>query len=594
MARKPKPAEGPAQQPAAPLKEGTKANAINAVLIDVDQIAVEHKHDRVWNENLTRQVKDLAASMAERGLQQPIRVYERGFLERHGGKSKTLTEDAKYAMTFGELRLAAAKMLGWKQIPATIGQPSDVRAERAIENLQRPELGVGAKMVLISELVGEITASVRKDMGVPDSEEVDARTADAIRKRAVDVCQTRTGMKAEQIRDLLFLSDLDETTRGLVLEELLPWQYARRLAAVADPKVRAEIAHNHAAARTGELPGSLRDLEQAIARVTNVLDHVPWKLDVAFADAPACTMCPDNSINQTGLFDGTVKERNPGGYGLRDKTISAAGVCLKDSCYRAKLGAFNRATANMARKVAITVKGAEPKAKESVKIAAPDWANDAKFMKQVREKAKLKAEAAVAPSSSGGTKLKKTKSPNEEAKQELRDAMWKWRHAASKVVEPALRKIPATMALVALAHDSEEFCKVDAYQHPKAGEIKEALDVLELALTGGLNALVSGMTLKKAGFYVQIDDLPAELTLAIAEHCGVKLPAVPTLEDFLPKTDPKKADAAKPGKGGKRAAPASGKKKAKRSKAKPSDDELQAARDMAADAAGEFEPQEEV
>lgn len=598
MARKPKSqiAEGPAPQPAVPLKEGTKANAINAVLIDVDQIVVTDKHDRAWTETLKKQVAELAASMAERGLQQPIRVHERGFLEKHGGKTKTLTDEAKYALTFGELRLAAAKMLGWKQIPATIGAAADVRAERAIENLQRPELGVGAKMVLVSELVGEISASVRADFGVGKDAEVDARTSDAIRKRSVDIAQTRTGMRPEQIRDLLFLCDLDETTRTLVLEERLPWQYARKLAAVADPEVRAEIANRHAAARTGELPGTLRDLEDAIARVTNLLDHVPWKLDVAFADAPACKDCPNNSINQTGLFEGAVKVKNPNGYGLREKEISAAGVCLKDSCYRGKLAAFNRKTATVARKVALTVKGKA--ASGPGDIGAPDWAKEDTFKRQVREKAKLKVEVAAAPQTAGGTTVSKKESPEETARKKaadkLRDATRKWRmNSARPAMGKALKSHPATRALLIVLQHADVMDNTSSPGKTVSEKsMRLAEELIDLACAGTPEAFGSIMTkvgnLCDPDYYYFASPLLHRALLAL----GAKVAPPPALEDFLPKAEPKKPAAKKADAGGKRAAPASGKKKAKKSK--PSKDAQQAAADMAADAAGEIDPQEEV
>lgn len=594
----------PAPTPAAPaLLQNTKPNDIKPVMIDIDQIHVSDKHDRTWNETLEKQVGELAASMAKQGLQQPIRVHERGFLEKLGGKSKTLTDEAAYGLTFGELRLAAAKRLGWKQIPATIGQVADIRAERAVENLQRPELGVGAKMVLVGGLMSEITAGISREFGVKDGEELSAQVSDSIRKRAVDVCQARTGMRPEQIRDLMFLSDLDETTRTLVLEERLPWQYARKLAAVADPEVRAEIAIRHAAARPEELPSPLRNLEEAIARVTNVLDHVPWKLDVAFAEAPACKDCPSNSTNQTGLFDGTVKARNPGGYGLRDKPISAAGVCLNDKCYRSKLAAFNRATANMARRVALTVKGADAKAKDAAKrapvnLAAPEWASEDKFKKQVREKAKLKAEAAAAPATAGGTSVKKVDTAEQKARSEWDDAVREWIRSLEESIEKALARDQMAKALLKMLEWTDKIThlanRYGGTKKPKPAMVKAAEELIDLATEGTSSAFDE--IVSRIGV---VDDpdwwcFTDGMKVRIATNLNVKVPPMPPLEDFLPKPELKKADAAKPGKGSKRAAPASGKKKAKKSKPEFSVMDAQAARELAADAAGEIDPQEEV
>lgn len=636
----------PAAEQTATLAQDTKPNDIAVQMIDVDAIAVENKHDRTWTPELEAEVRSLAASIAERGLQSPIRVHERGLLEVIKGKGKTLTDEPKYALTYGELRLAAVKLLGWKKIPATIGQAADVREDRAVENLQRPELGVGAKMVLIADLIGQITAGVCRDMGLAKDAEIDARTADAIRKRAVDVAQARTGMKAEQIRDLLFLNDLDETTRSLTVSGRLPWTYARKLAAVADPEVRAEIAESAAIEtkarpycnlRTQPIP--LSELERKIAAVTNVLDKVPWLLDVAFADAPACNNCPHNSVNQTGLFTGQVTAKHFGGYGTKTIDVPAAGVCLKDSCFRAKLAAFNRSTATAARRVEITVKNAPPNEKASARRdvmnnSTPNWVNITKFDRQVAEKVKVKSDAAASPASAGGASVKKAKSAEEIAEAELEGAMHKWATLACREVNKALKKDPATAGLIRLAMDSEQMERaVDSRKKPKQADVNEAAKLVNLALENDFVGFMDLWKPSRYGVEIYWDQITSDALWEIAHDFKLELPIRPVLEDFLPKpkadekpagkastkSSPKKPRGSTPPSGKKSAAAAvsgaativkNGKRvpasesKVKKAK-KPTSgspyinsdldrDLKQAARDMAADAAGDIDPQEEV
>lgn len=554
---------------------GATPNIEAPVLVEIARIKVVDKHDRRWDDKLNAEVASIAESIKTSGLQSPIRVH---WLNAN-------PEDPSYGLTFGELRLAAAKLAGLTHIPSTIGRIENVREERAIENLQRPELGVWGRMCLIADVVEETTAQIRVETQVKPDQELSAKAADAIRIRAVAAAHLKTGIKPEQIRDLLFLYDLDKTTRDLVLAEKLPWQYARKLAAIADPEVRAGIAKDAAispgsgkyswGARTQPIP--LKELEEKIARVTNTLDKVPWKLDVEFAGAPACNECPSNSLNRTGLFEtGRVQVRNPDGYGLREKEISAAGVCLKDSCYRGKSAAFNRKAAGVARRVEITVRGLTPKEKEPAKrevvnAGVPDWANADKFKRTVGEKVKLKTEAVLNPSSGGGASVKKTQSPQQSAAEKLDDALSDWREKVQQKANKELAKKPAARELLRLLCSSKQYAAADGDKVPaKAQSAAVLLTASALQGNGAAFEEIVGQFVHQNKFDQDIEwyNVPGVVVDHLSAVFNIDIVSRPKLEDFLPKPKAAEKPAAKQHAAAKAKAAKPGKKKSKKTAAK--------------------------
>lgn len=119
------------------------------------------------------EIKRLAESMKERGLLQPIQVFKKG---------------ARFEIVFGDRRVMAANLLGWKKIPARIveGDEKKVALDRAIENLQRADLtpveeavqyinmrdALGMDLEEISRRVGKSAGVVQRRLdvlGMPDT-----------------------------------------------------------------------------------------------------------------------------------------------------------------------------------------------------------------------------------------------------------------------------------------------------------------------------------------------------------------------------------------------------------------------------------------
>lgn len=93
--------------------------------IEIDLIDRPDKLARIEIEDSS--ISELADSIRERGLQNPIKVAKRG---------------ERYQIVFGDRRVLAYKYLGLGRIEATVVEASeaDILIDRAIENLQRVDL----------------------------------------------------------------------------------------------------------------------------------------------------------------------------------------------------------------------------------------------------------------------------------------------------------------------------------------------------------------------------------------------------------------------------------------------------------------------
>lgn len=88
-------------------------------------------------------LRDLADSMVENDVLEPIRVF------RHGGQ---------YRVAYGERRYWGARLAGLKDIPARISdqRPSKVRTLQLVENLHRDDLDLAARMRNVIAVLGEL------------------------------------------------------------------------------------------------------------------------------------------------------------------------------------------------------------------------------------------------------------------------------------------------------------------------------------------------------------------------------------------------------------------------------------------------------
>ncbi|MBK1720053.1 ParB/RepB/Spo0J family partition protein [Thiocystis violacea] len=92
---------------------------------------------------LLLRLKDLADSMIENDVLEPIRIF------RHG---------ERYRIAYGERRYWAARLAGLKDIPARISdqRPGKVRTLQLVENLHRDDLDLAARMRNVIAVLGEL------------------------------------------------------------------------------------------------------------------------------------------------------------------------------------------------------------------------------------------------------------------------------------------------------------------------------------------------------------------------------------------------------------------------------------------------------
>lgn len=112
-------------------------------LIDIDEIDISPLNVRRTNPD--EGIDELASSIDEIGLQQPIVVYEQ--------------EDGRYGLIIGQRRFLACKKLGMRKIPALI---TEVKNETELilksfsENIHRADLGYRDKMSVATGLLSKL------------------------------------------------------------------------------------------------------------------------------------------------------------------------------------------------------------------------------------------------------------------------------------------------------------------------------------------------------------------------------------------------------------------------------------------------------
>ncbi len=191
-------------------------------------------------------LQELAASIRERGVLQPVRVRPTG---------------ARYALIAGERRYRAARMAGLTEIPAIVRDvaPADAAIEGLIENLQREDLNVVDRATGLQQL--------RLNLGSVSWEEVGRRVGLTERRvlQLVDVAKlpptvqqrVRAGTLTEKhTRPLKGLSPerQEELVAAAAVTKLTPDETARAARAMkGDPTANAlqAIERTHTG-RTGQ------------------------------------------------------------------------------------------------------------------------------------------------------------------------------------------------------------------------------------------------------------------------------------------------------------------------------------------------------
>jgi len=120
---------------------------------------VEVSLSNVRKSNLEEGIGDLAKSIAEIGLQQPIVVFQKG---------------SKYEVLIGQRRYLACKRLGLKEMPAivtSIKSETDALVKSFSENIHRLDLSYRDKMQVANQLIRKLGTidEVAKHLGVSTS-----------------------------------------------------------------------------------------------------------------------------------------------------------------------------------------------------------------------------------------------------------------------------------------------------------------------------------------------------------------------------------------------------------------------------------------
>ena len=178
-------------------------------------------------------LEELAASISENGLLQPILVREYG--------------DGRYQIIAGERRFRASKLAGLSEIPTIILDKDDRRAAEIslIENIQREDLNP------LEEALGY--RSLAEGYGLTQEE-----------------ISERTGKSRSAVANMMRLLDLPDEVLDLVGARRLSAGHARTLLALRDRSMIMEVAN---AAIEDEL--SVRALEELVKRTNKAAGAKP-------------------------------------------------------------------------------------------------------------------------------------------------------------------------------------------------------------------------------------------------------------------------------------------------------------------------------
>jgi ParB/RepB/Spo0J family partition protein len=239
------------------------------------------------------ELKELAASMKERGLLQPllVRPSERGDFE----------------LVCGHRRLLAAQSLGWTSIAVTVRGMSDEEARKAqlVENLQRQDLHPMEEAELISRLMAP--PGMRADKAGAAQKPLTIR----------DVAQA-IGRSPSVVAARQALLNLAPSIVKKFKDGKLTLRAASMLARIPDGAAQVEILD-----QVEQHNGNIEELAKIVAREgLHDLGKAPFDVKDAtlVKAAGACGACPFRSGNQPELF-GDVKNGE---------------TCTKPSCWVSK------------------------------------------------------------------------------------------------------------------------------------------------------------------------------------------------------------------------------------------------------------------
>lgn len=548
--------------PAPTIQPRLRANEGIVEEIPLLKIAVGNRNDRLLEPGDAE--RELAESMASRGLLEPIVV---GIVGDQGGAGGA----QEYQLVAGHRRLAAAKLLKWEMIRATVriyADDDELQLDRATENIHRLDLNPVEEAYAVGGMIEAALPAVRREMvdaalgskALASDDIGDVRYVAQARRRAIEMVANKLGKSVTWVTDRSFLSLLPEDARDLVLEGRLPMNHAREICKVADPRRRTELAKRFAAGKKhGDRPGDFSDLRSEVADNLMSLAQVPWKLDTPFAGAPACQSCPKNSANQPRLFEHIPPSSHGTHYGHESFKEPAAGVCTDKVCFSEKKTQANRQLAakagTMARRLKEVPKSERPEVTAKVidglgrelKVDVPRFLDPSQVASRVKEEMARGPERASKPKSGPVQPAKRT--AEDEAKLKARgdfwDALYKRQTAIEKRIVTECARDPLKRAALAVVTESPLWSELSAtWSGASNSQRKRAKNASEKAGMQQLINLVANPSLegfRMAGEFIRCDGIgyrdiepTTDIIDRLAKALGIDVPPRPVLEEPKP------------------------------------------------------------
>jgi len=423
--------------------------------VPLASIAFDDENQRLASSGSQDDIGGLAETIRLQGLLQPIRV-RRLKKPMKGGK--------RHVVVFGHRRVLACRHLGWESIDAFVIEESDgVVDSRAVENVQHKGLSPLEESIAVGQMLAGDPFNITAE-SPPDH-----RTA------AIAGVAARLGKSETWVRERDMLSRLAPKVRKMVEDRKLPLAKAVIIARLADHRVQEDLARASEEV-DGDTVMTLEALRCEVAGEQLSLGGVPWKLDVPIAGCVACSVCPNNSVNNRGLFEVTPltvrgKRRD---FELDIVDGSGAAFCLNAACYRRKNTAatqlVNAAAKKMIESVRASAKAAKgaglgkaermPVTERSVVEGgfAPKIEPSA-VVRIVKDELRLKE---TKPAAAQGRsrpdenppKVPRTPSVEEEATKRWEAATEEWKTAAVKLLTEFVRAAPGRRTLLGLIRES--------------------------------------------------------------------------------------------------------------------------------------------
>lgn len=170
-------------------------------------------------------IAELAQSIKEHGILQPIILNKK---------------DNYYVIVAGERRWRAAKLVGLKEIPAIIMEltDKDILEVSLIENIQRQDLNPIEEAIAYKKLLSDF-------------------------KLTQEELSKRVGKSRVAISNVIRLTNLCETVKQYLIDEVITEGHGRVLLSIGDPKIQCDVAQKVIDERL-----SVRELEKLVKHIS--------------------------------------------------------------------------------------------------------------------------------------------------------------------------------------------------------------------------------------------------------------------------------------------------------------------------------------